>query len=247
MKNMQIQVDPSGWDDARPTDVQVLLTDVASHIEKFLREPMLGIIQVRPAPSYDCVPRTRLRLSERETFPIQLTGTVQGRDWAKFSYQFSHEFCHVLSKYERIEGNPNNWFHEAICELASVFTLRQMAEQWPIYPPYPNWADCAGELSNYSDDLLSREECQLDPRKTLATWLLQEEESLRCDRYQRDKNAVVSYSLLPIVEDEPTGWNAVRSLPESSEGLKAYLHAWSLHVDPLDRPFVDRVIQLFEG
>ena len=242
---MQIQVDPSGWGDAVPIDVQVLLTDVASHIERFLRDPMPGLIQIRPSPAHCWVPRARLRLSEREPFPIQLA--VQGRDWAKFSYQFSHEFCHVLSEYERIEGNPNNWFHEAICELASVFTLRQMAEQWPEYPPYPNWADYAVALSNYADELRSRKECQLDPGMTLATWLLQEEESLRGARYQRDKNAVVSYRLLPIFEATPTGLNTIRSMPDSSAMFRDYLTDWWLQVDPRDRSFVSNIIQLFEG
>ena len=242
---MQIQVELLGWDDARPSDVQVLLTDVASHIEKFLRDPMPGIIQVRPSLAHCWVPRACLRSSEREPFLIQLA--VQGRDWAKFSYQFSHEFCHVLSEYERIEGNPNNWFHEAICELASVFTLRRMVEQWPTSPPYPNWSNYAVELDQYVGELLSRKERRLPGGMSLNTWLSREEEELRKDRYQRDKNAVVSYSLLPVFESEPTGWNSVRSLPDSLEGFKVYLHTWSLQVDPVDKPFVDRVIQLFEG
>ena len=63
--------------------------------------------------------------------------SARDRKWAKFGYQFSHEFCHVLSNYENLKANPNNWFHEAICELASVFTLRRMAERWPTHPPYP--------------------------------------------------------------------------------------------------------------
>lgn len=240
-----MQVEPLGWGAASGVDIQVLLIDVASHIEKFLRDPVTGTVQVRPAPSDDWTPRSHLRSSEREPFRIQLT--ARDKLWAKFSYQFSHEFCHLLSEYERIEGGPNNWFHEAICELASVFTLRQMAEQWPEYPPYPNWADYAVALSNYADELLSREERQLAPGMTLATWLLQEEESLRGDRYQRAKNAVVSYRLLPIFEATPTGWNTIRSMPASSAVFRDYLTDWWLRVNPRDKPFVSNIIQLFEG
>ena len=66
-------------------------------------------------------------------FVVQLT--ARDRKWSKFAYQFSHEFCHLLSGHDRLRDNPNQWFHESLCELASVFTLRQMAKQWLISPP----------------------------------------------------------------------------------------------------------------
>ena len=82
---------------------------------------------------------------------------------------------------------------------------------------------------------------------TLSGWLLSEEESLRKDCNQRDKNAVVAYSILPILESEPAGWNAVRGLPNSSAMFKDYLLDWHSQVEPVDKPFVNRVIQLLEA
>ena len=239
-----MQVEPLGWGAASGVDIQVLLIDVASHIEKFLRDPVTGTVQVRPAPSDDWTPRSHLRSSEREPFRIQLT--ARDKLWAKFSYQFSHELCHVLSDYERLRENPNNWFHEAICELASVFTLRRMAERWLTDPPYPHWADYAESLASYVQEHLLHKEHQLPVGLTLSAWLLSEEESLRKDCNQREKNAVVSYSLLPLFENEPTGWNAIRNLPDSSAMLRDYLRQWCLQVDPRDRQFVNRIIQLFQ-
>lgn len=241
---MQIIVDPSNWGEASLGDIEALLLDVASHIQKFLRKPLEGAIVVRPAPAYDWVPKTLFRESTEGPFFIQLT--ARDRKWSRFSYQFSHEFCHVLSEHERLKNSPNNWFHETICELASVFTLRRMAERWPSNPPYANWADYAESLASYAQERLSRKEHQLPEGITLSAWLLSEEEGLRKDPYQRCKNAVVAYSLLPIFESDPTGWNAIRRLPDSSALFKDYLSDWHSQVEPIDKPFVNCIIQLFE-
>ena len=241
---MQIIVDPSNWGEASLGDIEALLLDVATHIQKFFREPLEGAIVVRPAPAYDWEPKTMFRESAEGPFFIQLT--ARDRKWSRFSYQFSHEFCHVLSEYERLKNSPNNWFHETICELASVFTLRRMAEQWLSNPPYANWADYAESLASYAQERLSRKEHQLPEGITLSAWLLSEEEALRKDPYQRCKNAVVAYSLLPIFESDPTGWNAIRKLPDSSALFKDYLSNWHSQVEPIDKPFVNCIIQLFE-
>ena len=102
-------------------------------------------------------------------------------------------------------------------------------------------------LDQYAGELISRRECQLTSGETLAPWLASEEEGLRVDPYQRDKNAVVSYSLLPIFESQPTGWNTICKLPDSSAVLKDYLQDWGSQVDSTDKPFVDCIIQLFGG
>ena len=253
---MQITVAQCDWGEARLPDIEALLTDVACHIARLLREPLAGTITVRLAPSDDWTPRTHYRPSTGDPFFIQLT--ARGRKWDKFAYQFSHELCHVLSDYEHLRDNPNNWFHEAICELASVFTLRRMAEKWPTSPPYPNWAGYAESLASYADGELSREERQLPGSMALPTWLLLEEEALRRDTAAalasntrisdelRHKYAIVAYSLLPIFESETAGWNAVRRLPNSSAMLKDYLRYWCSQVESVDKPFVNRIIQILE-
>ena len=93
---------------------------------------------------------------------------------------------------------------------------------------------------------------------TLSVWLRCEEEALRRDTAAaltsntrisdelRHKYAIVAYALLPIFESEPTGWNAIRSLPESSAKFKQYLHDWHSQVESIDKPFVNCIIQLFE-
>lgn len=242
---MQIIVEPGDWGDALLCDITRLLGDVSSHIEQTLREPIKGTVLVRLAPHYDWTPRTHIRSSTSDPFTIQLT--AQGKLWAKFSYQFSHEFCHVLSGHERLKNNPNNWFHEAICELASVFTLRRMAESWPDNPPYPNWSDYAPSLADYAQNCLAKPERQLPTGLSLSSWLDKEEASLRLDEYQRDKNAIVAYALLPLFEDTPSGWNTIRFLPESNDTLSVYLHEWHTKAENIDAPFVERMLSILDS
>ena len=243
---MQLCVLQGDWGNAQPNDIEKLLKDTASHLNRLLRNPFEGIIHVKPSP--EPIPRTLLRTSPDAPFVIWLS--VRDRDWCKFAYQFAHEFCHVLSGYEGLEGNPNNWFHEAICELASVFTLRCMTEQWPKHPPYldPEWANYAQALKKYSQDLLSRPQVQLPEGVTLQNWLLSHEETLRRDRYwcQRKGNDLVAYKLLPIFETTREGWNAIRSLPKSSGCLEEYFAVWHSCADAADKDFIARLSKAFD-
>ena len=240
---MKIVVPQADWGVAQRGNIEWLLSDVASHMTRCLRAPLKGDVCVIPGP-VTSVPMTYYRGNREQPFVVQLT--ARDTKWSQFAYQFSHELCHILSDYEHLRNNPNQWFHESICELASAFTIRQMATHWLKCPPYPNWVDYATSLSEYANELVSRREHQLPADMTLSTWLASVEGVLREDPYQRDKNAVVAYSLLHVFESEPTGWNAIRNLPDSSAMLKDYLHDWWLRVDIVDRPFVNSIIQLFE-
>ena len=230
------------WGVARAADIEKLLSDVASHINGLLRTPWAGEVHVRSAPPSDPTPRTLPRFSKTDPIVIQLA--CKDRRWNQYAYQFAHEFCHVLSGYEGLEGNPNNWFHETICELASVFTLRRMAERWPTHPPYPNWAGYSKHLLEYAAKRQKREEVQLPIGTTLLDWLSSHESGLRNDRYQRDKNDLVAYALLPVFEEFPAGWNAIRKFPSSSRELKCYLTDWASAADPDDVPFVVRLADM---
>ena len=70
----------------------------------------------------------------------------------------------------------------------------------------------------------------------------QVEEDLRRDGLQRDKNAIVAYSLLPIFENDPTVWNAIRRLPESSAMFREYMLEWHAWVGPTEKPLVKRIL-----
>lgn len=241
---MKIVVADSGWGLARPSDIQMLLENTASHLNRFLRSPFTGDIEVVSSPPSE-EPMVHYRLSLNSPFRVQLT--ARDRHWSQFSYQFAHEFCHILSNYEFLQANPNQWFHEAICELASVFTLRRMAESWTIHPPFLNWSNYASSLADYAEARLSSEESQLPQEETLPNWLQGREYELREDPYQRELNGVVAYCLLPLFENYPVGWNTIRELPNSEEKLNIYLNEWHSRVHVEDRRLLESVMELLLG
>ena len=187
---MDVIVIDCDWGNALLADIEALLKDVACHFTGFFREPPEGNIVVGTTPHPDDDPITLFRSSTEDPFTILLS--ARGRHWSQFAYQFSHELCHVMSDYERLRDSRNNWFHEALCELASIFTIRRIVETWPMRPPYANWAGYAQSPSSYAEENLAREERLLPADMTLSKWLQSEEEDLRENCLQRDKNAVVA-------------------------------------------------------
>ena len=240
---MQLYVSQADWGKAQLNDIEKLLKNTASHLNRLLRTPFKGKVIVTPSPPGK-PPRALYRASSDDPFVICLS--ARDRRWCQFAYQFSHEFCHVLSGYESLKDNPNNWFHEVLCELASVFTLRRMAERWPTNSPYLNWADYAEALRNYAQARLTCPGVKLPEGVTLQAWLSSHEEMLRRDRYQREKNALVAYALLPVFESDPTGWNAIQSLPDSEGCLVEYFVDWHSCADPADKDFIARLSNVFD-
>jgi hypothetical protein len=235
---MKILVTPGDWGAAQPAVIEVLLLNVASQLNKNLREPFLETIKIEHVPPSE-PPRAVYRHSKKDPFTIRLS--ARDTYWAQFAFQFSHEFCHLLSGFEELKNNPNNWFHEAICDLASVFTLRRMAVEWLMHPPYSHWDTFAPHLLAYATQYASRPEAQLPAGTTLASWMIKHEEELRKNPVQRDLNSVVAFALLPAFESEPGGWNSIRRFPTSTESLEKYLKQWHANALDSDKNFVARV------
>ncbi len=234
---MKIKVLQCDWGTASLNDIKILLDDVASHLTQVLRTPIDGTIEVMNLPD-KASPEVFYRKSSAENFLIQLA-TVD-EYWCQYAYQFAHELCHVLSEYERLKDNPNNWFHEAICELASLFVLRRMAERWPSQPPFANWADYSTHLADYATCKIDKFKA-ITPQEPFKTWVSDNEAKLRKDPYLRNMNGVVALWLLPLFEEHPAGWNAVRYFPTSEGMIDAFIDAWKHQVDDEDRLFVEQV------
>ena len=227
---LQVCVEPNGWGDARPVDIARLLTDAASHINRELRNPVVGTINVLSAPATDHTPRTLVQYSRPGSYSVQLTATE--RCWSQYAFQFSHEFCHVMIDPHRSEGGSgaNQWLDEAVCEVASMFVLRRMAKRWAVDPPYPNWSSYAVSITEYVNERMDKPEHTMPSGVSLHEWFLSNEETLRRDPHQRDKNAVVAYNWLPIFEIYPALWNAARCLP----GMEYRRGCWKVSSRPPD-------------
>ena len=179
---------------------------------------------------------------------MQLTAT--DRRWSQYAYQFAHEFCHVMIDPYHGERGSNQWFEEALCEMASVFVLRRMSERWRATPPYPNWSSYSSSIADYVNARLTNPDHALPSGESMTEWFAANEDTLRQDPYQRNKNAVVAYSLLSIFEEHPSAWNAVQHLPVGQYPIHDittldHLRSWRSSVDSGDRQIVDQVMQLF--
>ena len=235
---MEISVRECDWGDAERDNIKSLLQDVSFHIIRNLRDPFDTKIRVMNLPT-EHSPRVFYQQPSDDTYCVNLTS--KGRDWCQFAYQFAHELCHVIANFQRLRDNPNGWFHEAICEVGSIFALRRMGERWRTQPPYPNWTEYAELLIDYAQRSADRHTSN-SPVGSFNVWLFEIEEEMRRCAYLRDKNGIVAMRLLPVFEQYPSGWNAVRRLPQSTERIAAYIKAWKAsvqHVD--DREFVGRV------
>ena len=149
---------------------------------------------------------------------------VNGPFWSQYAYQFSHEFCHILCNYK--EGsNWNLWFEEAICEMASLYSLRRMGETWATDAPYPNWTSYRTSLTGYANKLIDGTEIPED----LSKWFQTHREALRKTGTDRPKNRVVAKAMLPIFEAEPKLWGAVaylNSVPDREVDFLDFLRDW---------------------
>src|SRR5581483_6466190 len=111
----QLRVAKEGWGDASAPDVEAVLRSASEALLPLfpgLRLPTLEVSRSKGDP---------ITLFERgPAGEIRIRLDVEGPYWARFAFQFSHELGHVLCGFEEYP-NPNLWFEETICEVASLY------------------------------------------------------------------------------------------------------------------------------
>ena len=166
--------------------------------------------------------------------------------WAQWAFQFAHEFGHILSNYDEV-SHRNQWFEETICEVASLFVLRRMADTWSHDPSPANWKKYAPALGKYAEARITR--AQLPEGMTLPQWYEANARRLAMTGYDRDKNTIVAVQLLPLFEKSPASWPAIGYLAAAkkghSESLPDFLKAWQARCPEKHRPFVAAVAASF--
>lgn len=240
--SLSLLIEPGDWGDARIQDIGQLLCDVAKQLVRHFSDPPTGRVRVQCRPN-ESNPRVLYRQSSDDDYIVWLT--ARDRLWSKLAYQFAHEFCHIACDYERLRASPNNWFQESLCELASIFAIKQMGTMWQSAPPYPNWRDYASSLDKYADDLINRETYSLAPGVSLGEWLRINESGLRADSCQRELNGVVACQLLPLLQNAPQHWQAVRHMPDTSAPFGEFLSLWHQACRDQHKIFVSQIANLF--
>ena len=233
---VSIRVKGTNWGKAHSENIEKLLENVAWHLTRHFREPIHAVIDVRNDPSGPMIlPRT----------PPQTTYTMLLNTsdcyWAQYSYQFAHEFCHLVSNYEQSFETPNQWIDEVLCETAALFTLRSMGETWKETPPCPSGHAFAVHLTEYAATQAGKIETQATDRATWREWLQQHEDKSQRDPYHREGNRAIALRMLPLFEQQPEGWNAVRHLPETPGRMRQYLQEWREQVQSSEKTFVTKI------
>jgi len=210
-----------GWGVAAAEDVRRVLTSSATALWQAAGKPQLPVIEVSSSGGPIVLHR---RGPEGE---IRVRLATKDRYWCQYAYQFAHEMGHILCSFDD-EAGPNEWFEESLCELASLYALGMMAEEWRKDPPAGNWRDYSRALADYRQRLLDRG--QLPAGIDLATWFGEEEVFLRETSTDRRRNLIVAVALLPIFEEKPEAWQALSSLnrgvPFAEESFGAHLGQW---------------------
>jgi hypothetical protein len=241
-KEPEIRLDPDTDWGVRPTNVEAVLNNAAGELMRSFPDEKLDPIRVERKTK--AAPIVLFARTSQGEYRVQLSAS--GAHWAQYAFQFAHELCHILCRYDRDE-QANRWFEESICELASLFTLRRMADSWRTEPPYRNWKNYSGALENYAQDRIDNA-AEAQP-SSFASWFEAERESLESDAHQRLKNTVVAASLLELFESQPEHWAAVHSLNVSKgteqQTFEMYIAAWRKNVPERHRLFIETIAKHF--
>jgi hypothetical protein len=236
-----IRVAADEWGDAAVADITKVLESAGGSLTGCV--PGLDLPPIEVARS-KATPIVLFQRGPKGEIRVQLN--VEDRRWAQFAFQFGHEMGHIVCGYADYP-NPNKWFEETLCEAASLFVLGRMAEGWKTRPPYPHWKDYAGSLRQYRDERTAK--AGLPEGSTLAAWFRPKEPSLRKDGTQRELNLTMAAAILPLFEEAPERWAAVRTLNavhgDASRSFADYLRDWSRSTPEPQRPIIAKIAERF--
>ena len=247
---MEIRVEAGDWGNARPRDIEAVLTTVADTLLPSF--PQHAGERILVAYS-DAGPSVLLEKSRDGAHRVFLK--VRDTRWDQFAYQFSHELCHVFTNHEHRELAPgvlardHQWFEETLCEAVSLLTLERMTARWEHAPPHPGWLAYAPAFREYAQHLLSERHRHLPANETLGQWFSANREALERNPYLRQENELLATHLLSLFETLPGSLEAIgylnQSLPAAS--FTAYLASWYDCCPGRHRTFIMEVMALLDG
>ena len=162
--------------------------------------------------------------------PYQILLSTGDTYWSQYVFQFSHELCHVLTGFERYREHRHKWFEESLCELASLYVLHRLADDWKRQPPPAVYraAEFAPHHRTYARD--REQQHMASVGDDLPTWFAENIGELEANRCDRDRTGIVAAALRPRFTQEPSLWEACRQLnrwdPNGDETFGGYLDSW---------------------
>ncbi len=229
-------VEPGEWGASSVSDVKKVCESAAMMFTPHLKSGVVAPLLIQNNGSG---PITLYRRGANNEHIVRLD--TRDRAWAQLAYQFSHELCHVMCNYRNVK-NEQLWFEETLCEVASIFALRQMGKAWKTDAPYSNWKSYSVSLIDYAKNRLTAVDQSSD---TLEEIYLDNREELNATAINRDVNNMLACKLLPIFENFPAGWEAVRYLnrgpAEENRSFEGYLRAWHGRVPEAQKALVNEI------
>ena len=250
---LPLRVKMEGFGEASEADIQAVLRSAGGEIWKYCPATKF------PPPGFEIYHSKTFPITHYEPAPdgcVVIGLAVEGKLWARFAFQFAHEFAHALMDHSNDAGrrwhkleHANQWLEESICETASLFCLRAMARSWQAQPPYRNWKSYAPALADYAAQRMSEPKHQLPAGQTFSAWFAAESPGLRKQWAQREKNTLIAQQLLPLFEVEPAGWEAVTFLKlgtrDVNKPLAQHLTEWHANAPAAQRAFVIKFAAVF--
>ena len=248
-RRLDIKVQAAGFGKVSPVDIEAVLESAANQIWQYCDVEELPGIDVYHRADH---PQTNFPLAQNGRIAVGLTAT--DTRWAQYSFQFAHEFCHILANASNEPGRfahspryANFWLEESLCETASLFTLRAMGRAWRAEPPFPPWRSYAPWLEAYAQQRMASRQRQL--QTPFVVWFKGTEPALRADPTFRDANTVIAIKLLPLFEANPDGWRLLTFLNKGSRGgdetLAQRFAQWRSQSPQSLRPFVTKLAAVF--
>ena len=249
---LDLWVQDNAFGPASSAEITAVLQSAAGEIYRHCPQTQLDGIDVYYRADH---PQTDFKRTKYGRIGIGLS--ARDAHWAKFSFQFAHEFCHALANFADHSQpatwdphRPNLWLEESICETASLFALRAMSRTWRTAPPYPAWKSYAPWFSDYVNQRLALPEHQLPPGQSFSVWFRAQESSLQQNADDRDRNTIIAIQLLPIFEANPAGWQAVtflnRGSVQTTKPLVQQFTEWRSRCPGYLRPFVMKLAAVFD-
>lgn len=241
LNGLRIVILPGDWGGAGLVDMRKVCESAARPILAHLPDDGFPPFLIQRSNSG---PITLFRRGKGNEHIVRLdTG---GRAWAQLAFQFSHEFCHVVCNYREAK-NQQLWFEESLCECASLYSMRQMADEWKTNPPYANWKSYSTSLTSYVNDRVKKYQGR---KETLVDFYRTRLSELEKTGTNRDLNGYIAVKLLPLFEETPAGWQSLRYINlgpiEENTSFKAYLKGWYGRVPERHKAFVRRIAEEFK-
>ncbi len=241
-EDLRFRVAADGWGAAPREEVEAVLRSAAGVLWKFFPERKWEPFVVLRGREGPIVHYQRNVLGE-----IVMKLDTADRLWCQYVYQFSHEFCHILSGFDDDPWKRNNWFEETICEAGSLFVLRRLTDVWTEHPPFPHGKEYAPEFRRYAESVMNSR-TQVG-KGHLGDFYRQHRKTLESTPRDRTLNGAMALSLLSLLEGAPEAWEAVSWLNHAAspegESFTAYLEKWRAAVPARHRPFVEEVMRRF--